>query len=54
MVANVKQKYPNLEVIAGNIATAAAALDLVKVGADCVKVGIGPGRISIKMKSLRN
>ena len=45
MVQNTKAKYPNLDIIAGNIATANAALDLVKAGADCVKVGIGPGSI---------
>jgi IMP dehydrogenase len=44
-VKKTKDKYPNLEIIAGNIATGAAALDLVKAGADCVKVGIGPGSI---------
>ena len=41
----VKKKYKNLEVIVGNIATGKAALDLVKAGADGVKVGIGPGSI---------
>lgn len=40
-----KRRYPNLEVVVGNIATAEAALDLVKAGADGVKVGIGPGSI---------
>jgi IMP dehydrogenase len=44
-VAWVKTNYPHIDVIGGNIATAAAALDLVKAGADCVKVGIGPGSI---------
>ncbi len=44
-VAKTKIKHPNLAIIAGNIATGAAALDLVKAGADCVKVGIGPGSI---------
>ena len=41
----VKKNYPQVQVIGGNIATAAAARDLVKAGADAVKVGIGPGSI---------
>ncbi|MBP0597135.1 IMP dehydrogenase [Herbaspirillum sp. LeCh32-8] len=41
----VKTKFPHVEVIGGNIATAAAALALVEHGADAVKVGIGPGSI---------
>ena len=41
----VKQNYPKVEVIGGNIATGAAALALVEAGADAVKVGIGPGSI---------
>lgn len=41
----VKKKYKNLQVIVGNIATGAAALALMKAGADAVKVGIGPGSI---------
>jgi len=40
-----KDKYPDLQVIGGNIATASAALALAKAGADAVKVGIGPGSI---------
>ncbi len=44
-VAWVKRHYPGVQVIGGNIATADAALDLVKAGADAVKVGIGPGSI---------
>ncbi len=44
-VKKTKKEYPNLDIIAGNIATGSAALDLVKAGADCVKVGIGPGSI---------
>ena len=41
----IKTKYPQIDVIGGNIATAAAALALVEYGADAVKVGIGPGSI---------
>ncbi|WP_305890968.1 IMP dehydrogenase [Methylomonas rosea] len=41
----VKQNFPQVQVIGGNIATAAAALALVEAGADGVKVGIGPGSI---------
>ena len=41
----VKKKYKNMQVVVGNIATGKAALDLVKAGADAVKVGIGPGSI---------
>ena len=44
-VKKTKKDFPNLEIIAGNIATAEAAIDLAKAGADCVKVGIGPGSI---------
>jgi IMP dehydrogenase len=40
-----KKRYPDLEVVVGNIATAEAAKDLVDAGADGVKVGIGPGSI---------
>jgi len=41
----IKQRFPHVDVIGGNIATAAAALALVEAGADAVKVGIGPGSI---------
>lgn len=44
-VAWVKQTYPKIQVIGGNIATAEAALALAEAGADAVKVGIGPGSI---------
>ena len=44
-VAWIKSHYDNIDVIAGNIATAAAAKDLIAAGADALKVGIGPGSI---------
>ncbi|NFN20011.1 IMP dehydrogenase [Clostridium botulinum] len=44
-VKQIKVKHPDLQVIAGNVATAEATEDLIKAGADCVKVGIGPGSI---------
>ncbi|MEO1012618.1 MAG: IMP dehydrogenase [Bacteroidota bacterium] len=45
VLKDIKAKFPDLEVIVGNIATAAAAKYLVNAGADAVKVGIGPGSI---------
>ncbi len=45
MLKKIKKEFPKLEVIVGNIATAEAAKDLVKAGADAIKVGIGPGSI---------
>ncbi|MEY7999756.1 IMP dehydrogenase [Clostridium sp. Mt-5] len=44
-VETIKENYPELQIIAGNVATAEATRDLIKVGADSVKVGIGPGSI---------
>ena len=41
----IKGAYPNCQIVAGNIATAEAARDLIEAGADAVKVGIGPGSI---------
>ena len=44
-VAQIKRAYPNVPIIAGNVATAAATRALIEAGADVVKVGIGPGSI---------
>ena len=44
-VKRIKIEYPELQVIAGNVATAEATIDLIEAGADAVKVGIGPGSI---------
>lgn len=44
-VKKIKEIYPELQVIAGNVATAEAVEDLIEAGADCVKIGIGPGSI---------
>ena len=44
-IVKIKEHYPDLELIAGNVATAEATVDLIKAGADAVKVGIGPGSI---------
>lgn len=44
-VRDIKKKFPNIQIIAGNIATSEAAKALIDAGADCLKVGIGPGSI---------
>ncbi|VAW41543.1 Inosine-5'-monophosphate dehydrogenase / CBS domain [hydrothermal vent metagenome] len=41
----LKDNFPTLQVVAGNIATPEAVVDLIKAGADCVKIGVGPGSI---------
>ncbi|MBU1918158.1 IMP dehydrogenase, partial [bacterium] len=45
VVKKIKQNFKNIQVVAGNIATAEAARDLIRAGADAIKVGIGPGSI---------
>jgi IMP dehydrogenase len=45
MVRGIKRRYSGTEIVAGNIVTAEATEDLIKAGADAVKVGIGPGSI---------
>ena len=44
-VEKIKANYPDLDVVGGNVATGKATEDLIKAGADCVKVGVGPGSI---------
>ena len=44
-VHQLRQRFPNVQLIAGNVATAAATIALIEAGADAVKVGIGPGSI---------
>ena len=44
-VKEIKERYPDLQLIAGNVATGEATRALIEAGADCVKVGIGPGSI---------
>ncbi|MDE0291164.1 MAG: IMP dehydrogenase [Candidatus Dadabacteria bacterium] len=44
-LAHIRKKYPEIDLVAGNIATSEAAEDLIKAGADCLKVGVGPGSI---------
>ncbi|NLZ38007.1 MAG: IMP dehydrogenase [Firmicutes bacterium] len=45
MVEELKKRFPEVELVAGNVATAAATKDLISAGADAVKVGVGPGSI---------
>lgn len=45
MVEQIRKEYPELEIIAGNVATAEASRDLIMAGANAIKVGIGPGSI---------
>jgi len=44
-VAKIRGTFPNLQIIAGNVATAEGTVALIKAGANCVKVGVGPGSI---------
>lgn len=44
-LAEIRSAYPNLPIVAGNVATAAATRALIEAGANCIKVGIGPGSI---------
>ena len=44
-VEAIRNRYPNIQLFAGNVATAEATHDLISAGVDCVKVGIGPGSI---------
>lgn len=44
-IKNIKDAFPDIQLIAGNVATYEGTEDLIKAGADCVKIGIGPGSI---------
>ncbi len=44
-IRSIKRRHPEIEVMGGNVATAEAAVDLIKAGVDAVKVGVGPGSI---------
>ena len=44
-LARIRKKHPDIDLVAGNIATSEGAGDLIKAGADCLKVGVGPGSI---------
>jgi IMP dehydrogenase len=44
-LARIRKKHPDIDLVAGNIATSEGAEDLIKAGADCLKVGVGPGSI---------
>lgn len=44
-LAKIRKKYPDIDLVVGNIATSEAAEDLIKAGVDCLKVGVGPGSI---------
>jgi len=44
-VREIKEEFPDCQVIAGNVATREGVLDLIKAGADAVKIGVGPGSI---------
>jgi IMP dehydrogenase len=45
MVERIKQEFPEVDLVAGNVATGEATKDLIAAGVDCVKVGVGPGSI---------
>ena len=45
LVEAIRNRFPNIQLFAGNVATAGATRDLISAGVDCVKVGIGPGSI---------
>ena len=50
----VRDAYPDLQIIAGNVATGAATEALIKAGVDCVKIGIGPGSYLYNTSCSRN
>ncbi|MGB4984528.1 MAG: IMP dehydrogenase [Erysipelotrichaceae bacterium] len=44
-IKNIRKIYPDLDIVGGNVVTAQAAIDLIYSGANCIKVGVGPGSI---------
>lgn len=51
-VRRYKKKFKNMELVAGNVATATATIELIKAGADAVKIGVGPGAICLERDTL--